>query len=211
MGIHSIGYVMICFGVVNAICSIIFGSAMKYIGRIPILALGKCQKTSLGHRIKKWRTNIMVSVRTVSHLQEQLCMVQSSLLCFSGGRIPKTQPSSLALLAYGVSNGHFTCFTYFGVLRVQPNSRIQNHLAHSNSIVALLTWLIALWLYPAFLFAQVLATLCGKHRSTVCTASYSDVTKRRPSPIIASGSQLASWSLTLIPPRCAHAWSCTCC
>lgn len=41
MGIHLIGYVMICFGVVNAICSIIFGSIMKYIGRIPILALGK--------------------------------------------------------------------------------------------------------------------------------------------------------------------------
>lgn len=40
LGIHQIGYVMICFGVVNAICSIIFGSIMKYIGRIPILALG---------------------------------------------------------------------------------------------------------------------------------------------------------------------------
>lgn len=43
MGIHSIGYVMICFGVVNAICSIIFGSIMQYIGRIPIIALGKNQ------------------------------------------------------------------------------------------------------------------------------------------------------------------------
>lgn len=40
MGIHSIGYVMICFGVVNAICSIVFGSIMKYIGRVPIIALG---------------------------------------------------------------------------------------------------------------------------------------------------------------------------
>lgn len=42
LGIHQIGYVMICFGVVNAICSIIFGSIMKYIGRIPIILLGKC-------------------------------------------------------------------------------------------------------------------------------------------------------------------------
>lgn len=40
LGIHSIGYVMICFGVVNAICSIVFGSIMKYIGRTPIIALG---------------------------------------------------------------------------------------------------------------------------------------------------------------------------
>lgn len=41
LGIHQIGYVMICFGVVNAICSIIFGTIMKYIGRIPIIILGK--------------------------------------------------------------------------------------------------------------------------------------------------------------------------
>lgn len=40
-------------------------------------------------------------------------MVQSSLLCSSGGRIPKTQPSSSALLAYGVSNCHFTFFHLF--------------------------------------------------------------------------------------------------
>lgn len=41
LGIHQIGYVMICFGVVNAICSIIFGSIMKYIGRVTIIILGK--------------------------------------------------------------------------------------------------------------------------------------------------------------------------
>lgn len=41
LGIHQIGYVMICFGVVNAICSIIFGSIMKYIGRIVIILLGR--------------------------------------------------------------------------------------------------------------------------------------------------------------------------
>ncbi|CAH0703330.1 unnamed protein product [Spodoptera exigua] len=40
LGIRSIGYVMICFGVVNAICSLVFGSAMKYIGRFPILVMG---------------------------------------------------------------------------------------------------------------------------------------------------------------------------
>jgi predicted MFS family arabinose efflux permease len=31
---------MICFGVVNAILSVVFGTAMKYIGRIPIMVLG---------------------------------------------------------------------------------------------------------------------------------------------------------------------------
>ncbi|XP_036318700.1 UNC93-like protein [Rhagoletis pomonella] len=40
LGINQIGFVMICFGVVNAICSILFGSVMKYIGRLPIIILG---------------------------------------------------------------------------------------------------------------------------------------------------------------------------
>jgi len=40
LGIHNVGYVMICFGVVNAICSVIFGSAMKFVGRVPIMVLG---------------------------------------------------------------------------------------------------------------------------------------------------------------------------
>ncbi|KAL5276959.1 unc-93 family protein [Megaselia abdita] len=40
LGVHQIGFVMICFGVVNAICCLLFGSIMKYIGRIPIIILG---------------------------------------------------------------------------------------------------------------------------------------------------------------------------
>lgn len=40
LGISSVGYVMICFGVVNAICSVLFGSLMKFVGRFPIMALG---------------------------------------------------------------------------------------------------------------------------------------------------------------------------
>jgi len=55
MGIHSIGYVMICFGVVNAICSIIFGSIMKYIGRIPIIALGTIVHGSIVIVMLFWR------------------------------------------------------------------------------------------------------------------------------------------------------------
>ncbi|XP_026686646.1 UNC93-like protein [Diaphorina citri] len=40
LGVSSVGYVMICFGVVNAICSLLFGTLMKFIGRSPLMALG---------------------------------------------------------------------------------------------------------------------------------------------------------------------------
>lgn len=47
LGIPFVGYVMICFGVVNAICSLLFGSVMKYIGRKPIMAFGAVVHTAL--------------------------------------------------------------------------------------------------------------------------------------------------------------------
>uniref|UniRef100_A0A1B0CEF0 Uncharacterized protein n=2 Tax=Lutzomyia longipalpis TaxID=7200 RepID=A0A1B0CEF0_LUTLO len=55
IGIHQIGYVMICFGVVNAVCSIIFGSVMKYIGRIPIIILGIIAHGALFIVLLFWR------------------------------------------------------------------------------------------------------------------------------------------------------------
>lgn len=55
LGIPSVGYVMICFGVVNAFCSIIFGSAMKYVGRQAIMALGAIVHCSLVIWFLIWR------------------------------------------------------------------------------------------------------------------------------------------------------------
>lgn len=55
LGIPSVGYVMICFGVVNAICSLLFGSVMKYIGRIPIIALGAGIHLSLCTWLLLWK------------------------------------------------------------------------------------------------------------------------------------------------------------
>lgn len=40
LGIQNVGYVLVCFGVVNAICCLLFGSIMKYTGRAPLMALG---------------------------------------------------------------------------------------------------------------------------------------------------------------------------
>lgn len=55
LGISQIGYVMICFGVVNAICSIIFGTVMKYTGRIPIILLGMVVHGSIIIVLMFWR------------------------------------------------------------------------------------------------------------------------------------------------------------
>lgn len=48
---------MICFGVVNAICSVLFGSLMKYIGRFAIMVLGFLTHASLQIALLFWRPN----------------------------------------------------------------------------------------------------------------------------------------------------------
>lgn len=55
LGIHQIGYVMICFGVVNAICSVIFGSIMKYIGRFSIIIFGTVVHMGIFSYLLFWR------------------------------------------------------------------------------------------------------------------------------------------------------------
>ncbi|XP_044748415.1 UNC93-like protein isoform X2 [Coccinella septempunctata] len=58
LGIPSVGYVMICFGVVNALCSLLFGSVMKYVGRAPIIGLGFLVHSGLVVWFLIWKPNI---------------------------------------------------------------------------------------------------------------------------------------------------------
>ncbi|XP_034232341.1 UNC93-like protein [Thrips palmi] len=55
LGIHNVGYVMICFGVVNAMCSLLFGSLMKFVGRSPLMALGAVVHAVLIGVLLMWR------------------------------------------------------------------------------------------------------------------------------------------------------------
>ncbi|XP_076262832.1 UNC93-like protein isoform X2 [Rhynchophorus ferrugineus] len=55
LGVQNVGFVMICFGVVNAICSLLFGSVMKYVGRVPIMILGVCVHAGLQVWLLIWR------------------------------------------------------------------------------------------------------------------------------------------------------------
>ncbi|XP_066987255.1 UNC93-like protein [Macrobrachium rosenbergii] len=40
LGVHMVGYVMICYGVCDAICSVSFSPLVKVIGRVPIFTMG---------------------------------------------------------------------------------------------------------------------------------------------------------------------------
>lgn len=41
LGIHFVGYVMICFSATNSLCSELYGKVSQYTGRIPLYAFGR--------------------------------------------------------------------------------------------------------------------------------------------------------------------------
>ena len=40
LGVHNVGYVLICYGIFDALCSVSFGAIIKFTGRVPIFLLG---------------------------------------------------------------------------------------------------------------------------------------------------------------------------
>lgn len=52
---QNVGYVMICFGVCDAIFSLAFGELIKIVGRVPIFTLGAAINISLIATMFAWK------------------------------------------------------------------------------------------------------------------------------------------------------------
>ncbi|XP_006755239.1 PREDICTED: protein unc-93 homolog A, partial [Myotis davidii] len=55
LGIHFVGYVMICFSATNALCSELYGKLAQYTGRAPLYALGAATHLSCIIALLLWR------------------------------------------------------------------------------------------------------------------------------------------------------------
>ncbi|XP_063297849.1 protein unc-93 homolog A-like, partial [Pelobates fuscus] len=55
LGIHFVGYVMICFGAANSICSILFGKISQYTGRIALFMFAALTSASCIIALLLWR------------------------------------------------------------------------------------------------------------------------------------------------------------
>ncbi|XP_031437071.1 protein unc-93 homolog A-like [Clupea harengus] len=55
LGIHFVGYSMICFGAVNSLCSFAFGRLARYTGRIPLFCLAAVTNLSCIIALLLWR------------------------------------------------------------------------------------------------------------------------------------------------------------
>ncbi|XP_045110444.1 UNC93-like protein [Portunus trituberculatus] len=54
LGVHMVGYVMICYGVCDAICSITFSPLVKMVGRVPIFTMGALINLGIIITLRHW-------------------------------------------------------------------------------------------------------------------------------------------------------------
>ncbi|XP_050733429.1 UNC93-like protein [Eriocheir sinensis] len=54
LGVHMVGYVMICYGVCDAICSITFSPLVKMVGRVPIFTMGALINLGIIITLRYW-------------------------------------------------------------------------------------------------------------------------------------------------------------
>lgn len=55
LGVHMVGYVMICYGVCDAICSITFSPLVKIVGRVPVFTMGAVINIAIVITLIYWR------------------------------------------------------------------------------------------------------------------------------------------------------------
>ncbi|XP_045110414.1 UNC93-like protein [Portunus trituberculatus] len=55
LGVHMVGYVMICYGVCDALCSISFSPLVKLVGRVPVFTVGAVINFGVIITLIKWR------------------------------------------------------------------------------------------------------------------------------------------------------------
>lgn len=57
LGVHMVGYVMICYGVCDAVCSVSFSPLVKLVGRVPIFTMGFLINLAVIITVKYWTPN----------------------------------------------------------------------------------------------------------------------------------------------------------
>ncbi|XP_018010588.1 UNC93-like protein isoform X2 [Hyalella azteca] len=57
LGVHMVGYVMICYGICDAVCSVCFSPIVKIVGRIPVFILGAVANAAIIILFFLWEPN----------------------------------------------------------------------------------------------------------------------------------------------------------
>ncbi|KAM4025289.1 protein unc-93 homolog A-like [Anomaloglossus baeobatrachus] len=121
LGIHFVGYVMICFGATNAICSMLFGKLSQYTGRIALFLFAAATSGSCIIALLLWRPNpnqfpVFFIFPALWSMSDAIC--QTLLGAFYGVLFDKHKEAAFANYRVWESLGFVIAFAYSNLLCV---------------------------------------------------------------------------------------------
>ncbi|XP_077996346.1 protein unc-93 homolog A-like [Glandiceps talaboti] len=119
LGVHHIGYIMLAYGVVQAVSSFIFGRIMEYVGRFTLFTLGGACLFGLLAAMSTWEpekgdVNLLVTVAAMWGLVDAIWQTQVSSML--GVVFPNNQESAFSNYRLWQSLGAAMTFGYSNYL-----------------------------------------------------------------------------------------------
>lgn len=121
LGVHNVGYVMVCYGVCDAICSIGFSPLVKKIGRIPIYSFGAALNIAVAITILLWQpdTNNKIIFYVLSGMWGMADAIwQTQINAFYGVTFPNKEEAAFSNYRLWESLGFIIAYAYSSFLCV---------------------------------------------------------------------------------------------
>ncbi|XP_053315889.1 protein unc-93 homolog A-like [Spea bombifrons] len=121
LGIHFVGYVMICFGATNSICSLLFGKLSQYTGRITLFMLAAATSASCIIALLLWNPHpnqlaVFFIFPALWSMSDAIC--QTLLNAFYGVLFADHKEAAFANYRLWESLGYVITFAYSNFLCV---------------------------------------------------------------------------------------------
>ncbi|XP_053565141.1 protein unc-93 homolog A-like [Bombina bombina] len=121
LGIHYVGYVMICFGAANSICSMLFGKLSQYTGRIALFMLAAATSAACIIALLLWKPNpsqfaVFFIFPALWSMSDAIC--QTLLNAFYGVLFDEHKEAAFANYRLWESLGFVIAFAYSNYLCV---------------------------------------------------------------------------------------------
>ncbi|KAM8952973.1 protein unc-93 homolog A-like [Pelodytes ibericus] len=145
LGIHFVGYVMICSGATSSICSLLFGKLVKYTGRIPLFLLAAVTSASCIIALLLWSPHpnqfaVFFILSALWSLPEAIC--QTLLSALYGVLFEDHKEAAFANYRIWQSIGFIISFAYSNFLCAY----VKLYVVLSNMILGMILYFVVEYL-----------------------------------------------------------------
>ncbi|RXG60864.1 UNC93-like protein [Armadillidium vulgare] len=122
LGVHMVGYVMICYGVCDAVCSLCFSPLVKIIGRVPIFTFGAIVNFAMFTVMALWKPHptdyaIFFIVASLWGIADAIW--QTQINAFYGVIFPGEAEAAFSNYRLWESAGFILAYVWSGIICVE--------------------------------------------------------------------------------------------